>query len=91
MRIRVEGHTDSNGKTEQLIKLSKDRAVAIKAYLVNRGIDENRVETVGFGGQYPVVDNDTEKNRRRNRRVEVYVINQVDGLEFSELNQKREE
>ncbi len=88
MRIRVEGHTDSNGKAEQLIKLSKDRAVAIKAYLVNRGIEESRIETVGFGGQFPVIDNDTEKSRRRNRRVEVYVINQVDGLEFSELKRK---
>lgn len=90
MRIRVEGHTDSNGKTELLIKLSKDRAVAIKAFLVNRGINENRIETIGFGGQFPFVDNDTEKSRRRNRRVEVYVVNSIDGLEFSELNQKRE-
>lgn len=90
MRIRVEGHTDSNGKPEQLIKLSKDRAVAIKAYLVNRGISEKRIETVGFGGQFPFVDNDTEKSRRRNRRVEVYVVNQIDGLEFSEMKHKKE-
>ncbi len=88
MRIRVEGHTDNNGKPKALIKLSKDRAVAIKAFLVNRGIDESRIETVGFGGQYPFVENDSERNRRRNRRVEVYVINKIKGLEFSELNQK---
>ncbi len=88
MLIRVEGHTDSNGTEKDLIKLSRDRAVAIKAYIVNRGVDENRIETVGFGGQFPVVENDSEYNRRRNRRVEVYVVNKVEGLEFSELNQK---
>lgn len=86
MEIRVEGHTDANGKANELIKLSKDRAVAIKAYLINRGIDESRITSVGFGGQYPVTSNETERDRRKNRRVEVYVINKIEGLEFSELN-----
>lgn len=88
MLIRVEGHTDSNGDPLLLEKLSTDRAVAIKAYLINRGIQETRIKTVGFGGEYPVIENDSEYNRRKNRRVDVYVVNKVEGLEFSELNQR---
>ena len=78
IRIRVEGHTDSNGKPKDLLELSQRRALAIKAYLVNRGIDEQRIESVGYGGQFPVVDNSTEANRRKNRRVEVYIIKKPD-------------
>ena len=72
--VRIEGHTDNVGSEADLMKLSWDRAEAIKNYLVENGIDSDRVTTQGFGPSQPVVDNTNEFNRRRNRRVEVRII-----------------
>ncbi len=72
--IRVEGHSDNIGSKELLQQLSEDRANAIKEYLVNKGIKPVRIETVGFGDLYPLNDNATEEERKRNRRVEIQVV-----------------
>jgi outer membrane protein OmpA-like peptidoglycan-associated protein len=75
LAIRVAGHTDNVGDAELLMKLSIDRAVAIKTYLVEKGeIDSGRIVTVGFGGTRPLNDNSTEALRAKNRRVEIEVI-----------------
>lgn len=73
MQIRIEGHTDSVGKYYELLDLSRNRSNAIKKYLVTMGIMSGRISTVGFGGTRPVAPNDTEENRAKNRRVEVFV------------------
>ncbi|MEO1517424.1 MAG: OmpA family protein [Bacteroidota bacterium] len=73
--IRIEGHTDNRGEEASLLKLSKERAEAIKEYLVyKRRINPVRIQTVGHGGNRPVNDNSTEALRKQNRRVEVEVI-----------------
>lgn len=72
--IQVEGHTDNNGTEELLKKLAEDRAAAIKDFLVKKGINPVRIETIGFGGDRPLNDNATESERKRNRRVEIRVI-----------------
>jgi outer membrane protein OmpA-like peptidoglycan-associated protein len=72
--IRVEGHTDNVGKAEDLLQLSKERAEAIKAFLVQKNIDKKRIVTVGYGAQYPLNDNSTEELRAQNRRVEFIII-----------------
>jgi outer membrane protein OmpA-like peptidoglycan-associated protein len=69
--IRIEGHTDNVGNREDLMELSWQRAEAIKSYLVENGISASRIETVGFGPEFPIADNTTEQNRRKNRRVEI--------------------
>lgn len=73
--IRIAGHTDNIGDPDLLLKLSEERAEAIKGFLVNKKkIDPARIQTVGHGASKPLNDNSTEKLRKRNRRVEIEVI-----------------
>ncbi len=68
------GHTDSRGSDAYNQKLSVRRAEAVKAYLVSKGIENNRVYTEGKGEGQPVADNSTNEGRAKNRRVEVEVV-----------------
>ena len=68
------GHTDSVGAAGYNQKLSVKRAEAVKAYLVSKGIEKNRVYTEGKGLTQPVADNKTKEGRSKNRRVEVEVV-----------------
>ncbi|MFZ6657359.1 outer membrane protein OmpA [Undibacterium sp. TJN19] len=68
------GHTDSVGTEEYNQKLSIRRAEAVKAYLVSKGIEANRVYTEGKGKKQPVADNKTADGRAKNRRVEIEVV-----------------
>lgn len=81
VRIRIEGHTDNQGDPDALLKLSEDRAKAIKNYLVGtKRISPLRIATIGFGASKPYSDNDSETDRAKNRRVEV-IISQVHEIE----------
>ena len=68
------GHTDSVGTDAYNQKLSIRRAEAVKAYLVTKGIEANRVYTEGKGKKQPVADNKTAEGRAKNRRVEIEVV-----------------
>ena len=68
------GHTDSVGKDTYNQKLSIKRSEAVKAYLVSKGIEKNRVYTEGKGEKQPVADNKTKEGRSKNRRVEIEVV-----------------
>ena len=72
--IIAVGHTDSVGTDAYNQKLSVHRAEAVKAYLVSRGIEKNRVYTEGKGEKQPVADNKTAEGRAKNRRVEIEVV-----------------
>ena len=72
--IIAVGHTDSIGTVEYNQKLSERRANAVKAYLVSKGIEKNRVYTEGKGKKQPVADNKTKEGRAKNRRVEIEVV-----------------
>jgi len=74
IRILVEGHTDSVGGLESNQILSEKRAQAVKEYLVNKGIDPSRIETVGFGKSKPIANNNTTFGRQLNRRTEIVII-----------------
>ncbi|MGY2293465.1 OmpA family protein [Pseudomonas sp. SDO528_S397] len=69
--VRIEGYTDSTGGQPENLKLSKDRAQAVADVLVDLGIDEQRIEVQGYGDQYPVDVNASERGRAQNRRVEI--------------------
>lgn len=73
--IEIAGNTDPNPdsdpKDEYNIKLSKQRAEAVKQYFIMNGISADRIVTVGNGSSNPVVDNDTEEHRAMNRRTDV--------------------
>ena len=68
------GHTDSIGSDAYNQKLSVRRAESVKAYLVSKGIEPNRVYTEGKGKKQPVASNKTKDGRQKNRRVEIEVI-----------------
>jgi OOP family OmpA-OmpF porin len=68
------GHTDAVGSDGYNQKLSVKRSEAVKAYLVSKGIEKNRVYTEGKGELQPVADNKTKEGRSKNRRVEVEVV-----------------
>ena len=68
------GHADSIGSDAYNQKLSVRRAESVKAYLVSKGIEANRIYTEGKGEKQPVADNKTREGRAKNRRVEIEVI-----------------
>ncbi len=72
--IIAVGHTDSVGNDAYNQKLSVRRAEAVKAYLVSKGIEKNRIYTEGKGEKQPVADNKTKEGRAKNRRVEIEVV-----------------
>ncbi|WP_426344541.1 outer membrane protein OmpA [Pseudoduganella sp. R-32] len=68
------GHTDSMGTDQYNDKLSLRRAEAVKAYLLSKGVEANRVYTEGKGEKQPIADNTTAEGRAKNRRVEIEVV-----------------
>jgi len=74
INVEIDGHTDNVGKEEENLKLSKQRADAVKYYLVKKGIDANRIQTEGFGASQPIADNSTEEGRQKNRRTELKIL-----------------
>ncbi|MEQ9286362.1 MAG: OmpA family protein [Cyclobacteriaceae bacterium] len=73
-KILISGHTDNLGTNEYNLNLSKKRAKAVKDWLVNSGIDINRLSYKGYGSKLPLVENSSDENRATNRRVEFEII-----------------
>ncbi|RMH45300.1 MAG: hypothetical protein D6689_00220 [Deltaproteobacteria bacterium] len=74
LRIEISGHTDNTGSEDTNKALSRKRADAVKWYLVDHGIDPNRILTVGYGSARPIADNSTRKGRAQNRRIEFRLL-----------------
>ncbi len=73
-RVRIEGYTDSQGSADSNLRLSQQRADAVRDALVAAGVRAARIEAVGLGAERPIADNKTAAGRGRNRRVEVIVL-----------------
>lgn len=71
LKLKVEGHTDTSGDAKRNEQLSAERAGAVVASLVGKGVDQTRLAALGLGGSKPVADNGTEPGRAKNRRVEL--------------------
>lgn len=69
LKLEIQGHTDNVGAKDANLKLSRDRAEAVKGYLVKASIDAARLTTAGFGDSQPVADNATDAGKAQNRRV----------------------
>lgn len=67
--LRLSGHTDNIGNAEANLILSKDRAEAIKNYLISKGANGSKIESIGYGKTQPIASNRTAKGRQKNRRV----------------------
>ena len=74
-RAEVGGHTDNIGTSDYNMKLSEARAAAVKTWLVAHGVAADRVTSRGYGDTRPLVPNDTDANRFKNRRVELRRMN----------------
>ncbi|MCK3852845.1 MULTISPECIES: OmpA family protein [Pseudomonas] len=70
-RVRIEGYTDNTGGEQENLKLSRDRAQSVADLLMDLGVDDKRIEVQGYGDQYPVEANASERGRAQNRRVEI--------------------
>jgi outer membrane protein OmpA-like peptidoglycan-associated protein len=73
-KVRVVGYTDNTGTAEHNSKLSKQRAEAVRDYLVSGGVDPKKVDAIGAADANPVADNSTKEGQAKNRRVEIEVI-----------------
>jgi len=69
-KLDIAGHTDNVGNAAKNKQLSQDRADTVKGYLVDKGLDANKMTSVGYGPERPIASNNTEAGRQRNRRVE---------------------
>ncbi len=74
--IEIAGHTDNVGSSESNLKLSDNRANAVRDYLIKHGIEPKRVTAKGYGETQPIASNDTPEGRQQNRRTEVRIISQ---------------
>jgi outer membrane protein OmpA-like peptidoglycan-associated protein len=74
VRIEISGHTDNTGNRAQKVKLSQYRALAVRKYLIEKGIEPTRMRAIGEGLKRPIASNNTSAGRRKNRRVEFKVI-----------------
>jgi outer membrane protein OmpA-like peptidoglycan-associated protein len=72
--ILISGHTDNVGKPAANMTLSQKRAFALKAFLINQGVESKRIETEWFGQTKPIASNKTTEGRQKNRRVEMTII-----------------
>ncbi|MGD9200060.1 MAG: OmpA family protein [Chitinispirillia bacterium] len=74
IEIEIRGHTDSIGKYNTNMNLSKKRAESVKQYLLKNGIHQSRIRSVGYGPSSPIADNRTASGRAKNRRIEIIRI-----------------
>lgn len=72
--FKLEGHTDSTGNVAKNLQLSKDRAAAVKDYLISKGISADRLSSEGYGITKPIATNKTVEGRAQNRRVEIILV-----------------
>ena len=77
-KVLIEGYTDSTGKKTTNLQLSYDRAQAVYAYFVQKGILAERLNVVGYGDENPIATNKTEKGRAQNRRVAIIILKTQD-------------
>ncbi len=76
LHLTIEGHTDSVGTAEHNLDLSQRRADAVRNYLLGQGIEEKRLTAMGMGMSHPIANNNTEKGKAKNRRVELKLTTQ---------------
>jgi len=85
--LRIEGHTDSDGGLDFNDRLSRNRAMAVRLYLISNGIKAKRLSAKGYGERKPIASNDTDEGKQLNRRVE-FLIEGMEGEGGGDLEQE---
>lgn len=75
INIEIGGHTDNTGTSSHNNKLSVERANTVRDYLIEKGINKDRLHTAGYGNTQPIAENDTEHGKQLNRRTEIKILN----------------
>ncbi|MBK7107209.1 MAG: OmpA family protein [Ignavibacteriae bacterium] len=75
IKVEIRGYTDNVGNTSKNLKLSQQRANSVRYWLINKGVNQERVVAKGFGKDNPIADNSTPEGKRLNRRIEFVKIN----------------
>ncbi|HEX8820924.1 MAG TPA: OmpA family protein [Archangium sp.] len=75
-RLEISGHTDSRGARDYNIKLSQDRAEAVRLYLIQKGVEPSRLVAKGYGPDQPIASNDDAEGRQKNRRTEFHSVSE---------------
>ncbi|MBV9506934.1 MAG: OmpA family protein, partial [Acidobacteriia bacterium] len=88
LKIQLEGHTDNIGSDDYNMKLSQQRADAVRDYLTAQGVSSNSVSAVGLGKAGAVASNDTAAGRQKNRRVDMVVSGEPIGIELTPAPQQ---
>jgi outer membrane protein OmpA-like peptidoglycan-associated protein len=78
LEVNISGHTDNTGSERHNISLSTRRAEVVAEYLIDKGAVYDRVTYRGYGSSQPIDNNETEKGRRKNRRVEILISNPIE-------------
>ncbi len=76
--IEIQGHTDNRGDRELNMRLSQQRAEAVRGWLIQHGVGPARLMAKGYGPLHPIVPNITQQNRARNRRVQFTIVRRID-------------
>jgi outer membrane protein OmpA-like peptidoglycan-associated protein len=74
MKIEIAGHTDSDGDDSANKILSEQRALAVKNYLISKGINKERIFIIGYGESRPVAENSSQEGKSKNRRTEIRIL-----------------
>jgi len=72
--LKLAGYTDNVGGADYNLRLSRDRAQAVKTYLVSKGVQDSQIQAEGYGKEHPIASNKTAKGRQTNRRVEFTIF-----------------
>jgi outer membrane protein OmpA-like peptidoglycan-associated protein len=83
LNLAIEGHTDTTGTPEFNMKLSEQRADAVRDFLISQGLSQDTITAKGMGQENPVADNSTAAGRKQNRRVEIIVSGEVIGVRMA--------
>lgn len=74
MQVEIGGHTDSDGDDKMNLQLSKDRANAVKTYLILKGVSEKQMIAIGYGETRPIAGNTSTSGKQQNRRTEIHIL-----------------
>lgn len=73
LELDIASHTNGAGSRESQKSISEERANQIKAFLSEQGVEDSRINTIGYGASYPIADSDTPRGRQMNQRIELII------------------